>query len=289
MINLDTRLLDALTGEEIGLFVHILKRINLKKKSWPGRNLLMKETGYGKDKLSKCLQGLFDKNIISSEQIRIDGKFSHVEYTIETELAGVFISAQGHKFIEKDDRDTGNRTTINRNTENRILSINKKKSINKYNSVPKNSANLFGDKSTQPKFKRTKKRKSTIPDKNKPYFPLSKQLYDTVLNHNKNNLPKTRINEWADQIRKIHKIDKIAIVRIEKVLDWYEDNIGEPFVPLIFSGATLREKFIRLEAAKQRKENGNGNGVGSRRYTKNRLDPSIYEKASRKMSEINNN
>ena len=43
--------------------------------------------------------------------------------------------------------------------------------------------------------------------------------------------------------------------RIERALKWYKENAGGQFVPIVESGSSLREKFVRLEAAIARSKN----------------------------------
>jgi hypothetical protein len=58
-------------------------------------------------------------------------------------------------------------------------------------------------------------------------------------------------------------------------LDWYEDNRGGQYTPIVESGSSLREKFIRLESAMEReqhpfkeKEQPHPNSIGYREPNK---------------------
>jgi hypothetical protein len=84
------------------------------------------------------------------------------------------------------------------------------------------------------------------------YFPLAKRLSEII--HLKKNIEHTtiQINSWANDIRRLAEESKIDFKRIESVLNWYENNIGGQYIPVIESGSSLREKFIRLEAAMER-------------------------------------
>ena len=62
---------------------------------------------------------------------------------------------------------------------------------------------------------------------------------------------------WASDIRKLVEGNGIPKERIETALDWYEKNIGGQYIPVIESGSSLRNKFIKLENAMER-DNGNG-------------------------------
>lgn len=61
-----------------------------------------------------------------------------------------------------------------------------------------------------------------------------------------------KIAAWAKSLSLLRKIDGVDTERIDKVLDWYSLHFGEDYVPVAESGATLREKFLRIEAAMQR-------------------------------------
>jgi hypothetical protein len=91
-----------------------------------------------------------------------------------------------------------------------------------------------------------------IVNKNKEYIPLAKKLSEII--KLKKNITHTsqQINSWANDIRRLVKENCVSIDRIKKALDWYENNIGGKFIPVIESGASLREKFFRLEAAMER-------------------------------------
>ncbi len=133
MVNLDTRLINSLTGDELAVFCHILKRIGKENDSWPSRALLEKETGYGRKKIAKTIKGLTDKSIISHQQKKEDGFFSKTVYTVLTNLAGVYINASGNDL--EISRDTPERTTVEAHAEKEPLSINHNISINQYKEI----------------------------------------------------------------------------------------------------------------------------------------------------------
>jgi hypothetical protein len=84
--------------------------------------------------------------------------------------------------------------------------------------------------------------------------------------------PISQINQWADEIRRLSETFKLSYERIEKVLDWYEDNIGGEYVPVVESGFALRKKFSALENAMEREKHPFSNGkpkskfIGGRKY-----------------------
>lgn len=71
-----------------------------------------------------------------------------------------------------------------------------------------------------------------------------------------------QIKSWAYSILQMIEDQEIAPKRIKTVLDWYSKNIGLPYVPVVESGMSLKDKFVRLEDAMER---GNSNwGKGSK-------------------------
>ena len=97
MINIDERLLDLLPkikGDSLAILLLITKRINRKNEAFPSRATLMKESGYGKDTVDKCLKILKENGLLSAKQRHLNGKLTSNNYTIETDYLGVFISAR---------------------------------------------------------------------------------------------------------------------------------------------------------------------------------------------------
>jgi len=94
--------------------------------------------------------------------------------------------------------------------------------------------------------------KPSIETRNKIFLPLAKHLSKTI--QKKKNITHTalQIKSWANEIRKLSEMNNIEIPRIKQVLGWYRDNIGGEYVPEVESGASLRNKFVRLEAAMTR-------------------------------------
>ena len=83
-----------------------------------------------------------------------------------------------------------------------------------------------------------------------------------------------KINNWTNSIRLLHTSDGVSVERIEKTVKWYEQHHADEYVPVIESGKTLREKFIRLESAIARssgesrtRKNSNTGHVGKETLT----------------------
>ena len=89
-------------------------------------------------------------------------------------------------------------------------------------------------------------------DKNSRYVPLAERLASIIRKNKKINVTSQRMASWANEIRKLVETDGVSIQRVETALDWYEENIGGQYVPVIESGFSLRNKFIKLEDAMRR-------------------------------------
>jgi predicted transcriptional regulator len=89
-------------------------------------------------------------------------------------------------------------------------------------------------------------------DKNSRYVPLAERLASIIRSHKRINVTSQKIASWANEIRKLVEIDGVSIQRVETALDWYEENIGGEYIPVIESGSSLRSKFINLEDAMRR-------------------------------------
>lgn len=88
----------------------------------------------------------------------------------------------------------------------------------------------------------------------KEFMPIAQKLSDIISSKKQIKIPSTRAKEWANPIRLLCDVDGVDIGRIKKMVRWYKTVIGEPYIPIIESGYTLREKFVKLEDAKKRKE-----------------------------------
>ena len=93
---------------------------------------------------------------------------------------------------------------------------------------------------------------SPVKEINIPFLPLAKKLA-TIIQSNKNiNISPLRLASWAADIGKLSRIEGVPPQRIDQALDWYADNIGGQYIPVIESGGSLRNKFIKLEEAMKR-------------------------------------
>lgn len=95
-------------------------------------------------------------------------------------------------------------------------------------------------------------KKNTKEKTSKKYFKLATKLSKII--QTKKNIKHTskQLNQWSIEFKRLHKENKVNINRQKEILKWYKLSIGGEFIPVIESGKSFREKFIRLEDAKNR-------------------------------------
>lgn len=94
--------------------------------------------------------------------------------------------------------------------------------------------------------------KKSIQEKTIELLPLAERLAGIIRQEKNINVTSQKIHSWANEIRKLIKTDGVSQPRIEAALEWYSKNIGGQYVPVIESGASLRQKFVKLEDAMKR-------------------------------------
>jgi hypothetical protein len=94
--------------------------------------------------------------------------------------------------------------------------------------------------------------KRTSTDRNKTYIPIA-ELLAMIIQQKKNiKVDKRKLNTWSNSIRQLVERDGVESRRIRIALRWYKHHWGDDFVPVIESGQSLRDKFLRLESAIER-------------------------------------
>jgi|SRR5690242_393105 len=95
MVNIDDRLYKLVDGNEFWLLNHIVRRMNKRAQCWPSNNTLMKDTGWGMEKLQKVKKQLIDKGFVTVHPRRNDkGGLTSNVYEISTDLLGIFVPAK---------------------------------------------------------------------------------------------------------------------------------------------------------------------------------------------------
>jgi hypothetical protein len=106
---------------------------------------------------------------------------------------------------------------------------------------------------------------------------ISKKLAEIIrLKKNIEHTP-SQIASWNKTINLMITKNKINPSRIMKTLEWYEENWDGDYIPVIESASSLREKFIRLENAMNRKT-PQKNKTGFRNKT-NQFKNTKYERS----------
>ena len=93
---------------------------------------------------------------------------------------------------------------------------------------------------------------SSIKEINIPFLHLAEKLAGIIQTNKNIKVTPSRLTSWAGEIGKLSRIEGVQPQRIDQALDWYAENIGGKYIPVIESGSSLRNKFIKLEEAMKR-------------------------------------
>jgi hypothetical protein len=98
-------------------------------------------------------------------------------------------------------------------------------------------------------IKERKSRVTPIKERNKDYTPYAEYL-SKIIRTNKNitHTPQ-QLTMWSNEFRRLAENNKISHQRIQDALDWYAQNIGGEYIPVIESGNAFRHKFLKIESA----------------------------------------
>lgn len=69
------------------------------------------------------------------------------------------------------------------------------------------------------------------------------------------NIPNPRYSLGPKEFARLEQENGVQYQRQKAAMRWYEEHIGDPYTPVIESGTSFRNKFIKLEAAIVRSEN----------------------------------
>jgi hypothetical protein len=101
-----------------------------------------------------------------------------------------------------------------------------------------------------------KKTKDIIKTKEKDIsVPLANFLQKIIEEKKNIHITPMQIEKWARDISKLIKTNQVSYERIRTALRWYKDHCRDEYCPVIESGSSLREKFLKLEAAMEREQN----------------------------------
>lgn len=192
----------------------------------------MEQTGLTLAKLQTCKKTLKDDKVLTMEKKGIPAKeYYCIDFNQLMEIVPIALRTSPGKTPGQEVPQTPG--LYNNNKLNNYISVPDKVSDNDHSSI-----------------KVSKKERS------KEYLPLAKQLSKII--HTVKNIKHTpsQLQTWAYSICQLVENSGIDRRRIRRALNWYEKHISDPYVPVIESGLSLKEKFLKLEAAMQRQHDG---------------------------------
>lgn len=265
------------------LFIHLLLKANHAPKSWRGIEIqagqlvtslsrLEQETGLSQKKIRNALKKLEKTGELVTQKGRAYTVITICNYasyqgctTEEDTPKGTRRAHEGH--TRGTQRATNNNEKNVKNEKNNPnISLSKENnSLSKDISVP--SRDSESDKfdtlnSIKPKMARTKgkalfdvpvqKKEKVSQDK---YLALATKLSEIIQTKKNIKHTKSQIQAWSKEFARLERENGIQYQRQKAAMRWYEEHIGDPYTPVIESGTSFRNKFIKLEAAIVRSEN----------------------------------
>jgi hypothetical protein len=97
-----------------------------------------------------------------------------------------------------------------------------------------------------------KKSKSRSSENIEKYLPIANRIADLVREKIRVNYSPQRLRQWASILSRLDRIDGVSIERQKEALDYYEMQRSFPYALVIDSAQSFRDKYVRLETARQR-------------------------------------
>lgn len=176
MINVDTRILSKVNGDEYWLLTHLIKFLGKKDSVWPSNKTLCKDTGWHIDKLQKIKKSLIDKKLVSVE---VKFNTSNV-YRFHTKEIKIFIDVDGQELEEKQSTVKSSRLSVVKNGKQSTVKSSNEVLVNE---VLVNEASESSDSGVQ-----------------KPLFP---DIEEPNKIEEKSNEYPTFIKIWMDEYKRI--------------------------------------------------------------------------------------
>lgn len=101
---------------------------------------------------------------------------------------------------------------------------------------------------TPPSPKSDKPKKPSNYKLSKRYLPQAKRLAEIVMSNRNIKISDLQIRKWCVPIRELAVDQHIHTGRMNELLNWYANHIGEQYVNVIQSGEAFKKKFLDLEA-----------------------------------------
>ncbi|MBD3195911.1 MAG: hypothetical protein GF317_12690, partial [Candidatus Lokiarchaeota archaeon] len=84
------------------------------------------------------------------------------------------------------------------------------------------------------------------------FYKISKILSRILMKKKNISISNDRVWKWSEHIYRLYRIEGIPEKRMIESLNFYEQHIGDKYIPVIESGRSFREKFLKLESAMDR-------------------------------------
>ncbi len=95
MINIDTRFLDDVNGDQLWLLCHIIKRADARMSAYPSNKTLCDDTGWEIKKLQKVKASLIERGIlIAKPRFTNERRQTSSVYSIRTDFMGLYVPAK---------------------------------------------------------------------------------------------------------------------------------------------------------------------------------------------------
>lgn len=114
-------------------------------------------------------------------------------------------------------------------------------------------SNFYGHKNLEEKEEKKEKKVFIKMDKNDSNSPIdqfdikcAKRLL--LILHENNIRRKYSIKNWSASFASLRLLDQVKKKRITKVLLWYREMFGQPYVHKVLSGKAFRDKFYAMES-----------------------------------------
>ena len=305
-------------SEMVHLFIHLLLKANHETINWRGIEVkrgqlitglkqLHKETNISIQTLRSCLKKLEKTGEINRQT---NNRFSLITICNYDNYNRAIDEAnkQPNKQLTSNQQATNKQLTTNKNVKNVKNVKNEKNNNNPNISLSKENNSLSKDifvpsrdsesdkfdtlNSIKPKLERTKgkalfdvpvqKKEKVSQDK---YLALATKLSEIIQTKKNIKHTKSQIQAWAKQFARLERENKVQYERQMTAMRWYEEHIGEPYVPVIESGSSFRKKFIKLEEAITRSENSYTQKTKNNFYLA-QFDPEYNDIFMRKATEV---
>ena len=201
------------------------------------------QTGMSAYELRTCKNFLISKNIISTRMQGLPRKeyyYLHFDVLVEEFLRTIPLVFKG-QLIKK----------LNGNSLKNLMTY--KDTEFKENEFKENKITLSDPTGSDGDLFK-KQNTPSLKERNKIYLPQADFLANIVCSTKNVKISAPKLNSWAAEIRKIVETDGVTIDRIDKALEWYKNNAGREYIPVIESGTSLRNKFLMLENAIAREQ-----------------------------------